>query len=61
MLALGFAARLRVAFAQQYDCTYTGHFASGRRVGPLADGSLCRSEEPDDPLTGMEIRIAPRA
>jgi hypothetical protein len=53
---LGFAVRPRVAF----DCRYVGHFSSGRSVGPLDDGSLCRSDLPGDPLEGIELRIVAR-
>jgi hypothetical protein len=58
---LGFAVRPRVAFVPRYDCSYVGRFTSGCRVGPISDGSLCRSEQPDDPLEGLELRITPRA
>jgi hypothetical protein len=57
---LGFAVRPRVAFARTRVCTYWGHFSSGRRIGPLSDGSLCRSDLPDDPLEGIELRVTTR-
>jgi hypothetical protein len=33
---------------------------SGQRIGPVGDGNLCRSEQPDDPLVGIELRVALR-
>jgi hypothetical protein len=57
---LGIAIRPRIAFAKALVCSYTGHFASGGRVGPLADGSLCRSELADDPLEGFELQVVVR-
>jgi len=57
---LGFALRPRVAFAQALECRYVGVFGSGRRVGPLSDGSLCRSDLPNDPLEGIELQVVAR-
>ena len=54
---LGFAVRPRIALAERCTCSYIGHFGSGYRVGPIRDGSLCRSEVPDDPLIGIQLRI----
>jgi hypothetical protein len=57
---LGFAVRPSIAFAPTHQCTYFGHFLSGQRIGPVGDGNLCRSEQPDDPLVGIELRVALR-
>ncbi len=57
---LGFAVRPRVAFAQTHRCQYRGHFSSGRQLGPLDDGSLCRSDLKDDPLEGIELLVTVR-
>jgi GT2 family glycosyltransferase/glycosyltransferase involved in cell wall biosynthesis len=57
---LGFAVRPRVGFAQRYDCSYTGRFASGRCVGPVTDGAMCCSDLAGDPLEGIEINVKPR-
>ena len=57
---LGFAMRPRVAFARKLECRYVGLFGSGRRVGPLVDGSLCRSDLPNDPLEGIELQVIAR-
>ena len=54
---LGFAVRPRVAFHKDLECSYYGHFSSGRCIGPLGDGRLCRSDAPDDPLEGIELRV----
>lgn len=54
---LGFAVRPRVAFNKELECSYFGWFSSGRRIGPLGEGRLCRSDAPDDPLEGIELRV----
>ncbi len=58
---VAFALRPRVAFAERYACSYTGRFGSGRNVGPLRDGTFCRSDLPGDPLVGIEVQITSRA
>ena len=60
MPLFGFAVRPRVAFRKDFECSYFGHFGSGRSVGPVGEGELCRSDLPDDPLEGMAIRITRR-
>lgn len=57
---LACAIRLKPEVAEQYDCTYTGKFLSGSTLGPFKNGELCRSEVPDDPLWGFELRISSR-
>jgi GT2 family glycosyltransferase/glycosyltransferase involved in cell wall biosynthesis len=56
---LAYAIRLKPEVADQYDCTYTGKFLSGSTLGPFKNGELCRSEVPDDPLWGFELRMTP--
>ncbi len=52
-----FAVRVNPAEAAEYSCAYTGRFLSGAVVGPLRDGTLCRSESPDDPLVAIEVQL----
>lgn len=56
----GYAIRLKPEIAEHYDCTYSGMFVSGATAGPFANGDLCRSDIPADPLWGIELRVAPR-
>jgi hypothetical protein len=58
---LGFAVRPCDDYADTHECTYFGYFRSGRRVGPIKDGGLCRSDKPDDPLEGIELQVVARA
>jgi GT2 family glycosyltransferase/glycosyltransferase involved in cell wall biosynthesis len=55
-----FAVRMNGTAAADYRCSYSGRFVSSAIVGPLADGALCRSEQSDDPLVGIELRIERR-
>jgi GT2 family glycosyltransferase/glycosyltransferase involved in cell wall biosynthesis len=57
---LGFAVRLKPEFAELYDLEYAGQFISGAFVGPLADETSCRSNQPGDALEAIEIRITAR-
>jgi hypothetical protein len=60
---VGFAARLKPNSGQAtaYDCEYSGYFKSGLTVGPLRNGAPCRSTVANDPLEGIQMRIALRA
>ncbi len=57
---VGFAIRLRPEIAEEYDCTYTGQFVSGRARGPFQNGDLCTSDLPNDPLWGIEVAVTER-
>lgn len=54
---LGFAIRQRPHRAQRIRCEYSGRFASGRVVGPLRDGEMCRSPDPNDRLVGVWFHL----
>jgi GT2 family glycosyltransferase/glycosyltransferase involved in cell wall biosynthesis len=58
---MGCAIRLKPEAAALYDCTYTGHFVSGKTLGPFKNGDLCCSDLPRDPLWGIEVFATPRA
>ena len=60
---VGFAVRLKPGNGQAsaYDCAYSGYFKSGLTVGPVRNGAPCRSTVANDPLEGIQMRIAPRA
>ncbi|MFO0996669.1 MAG: glycosyltransferase [Alphaproteobacteria bacterium] len=56
---LGFAMRVKATGSgPQYDCEYSGYFQSGAVVGPMRNGVPCRSTVPNDPLEGIQLRIA---
>lgn len=58
---VGFAIRLKsTASAANYDCEYSGYFASGAIIGPLRNGAPCRSSVANDPLEGIQVRIRKR-
>jgi len=57
---VGYAVRLKPEMTEHYGCTYSGMFLSGTTAGPFANGDLCRSDIPGDPLWGFELRVAPR-
>jgi len=59
---VAFALRMRSknGTAPAYDCEYSGRFHSGAVVGPVANGTPCRSTVPNDPLEGIQIRITAR-
>ena len=58
---VGFAIRLKPGPAMDYDCEYSGYFASGVTVGPFRNGAPCRAVEPNDPLEGLQVRLIRRA
>jgi GT2 family glycosyltransferase len=59
---IGFALRFKgAAAAAGYDCEYSGYFHSGVTVGPLRNGSPCRSTVANDPLEGIQVRLVKRA
>ena len=60
---VGFAVRLKRNGTNpaSYDCEYSGYFKSGLTVGPLRNGAPCRSTVANDPLEGIQLRIALRA
>jgi hypothetical protein len=58
---VGFAVRLKPGSATSaYDCEYSGYFRSGMMVGPLRNGTPCRSTVANDPLEGIQIRLVRR-
>ena len=58
---VAFAVRQKpVSGGPLIDCEYTGHFQSGRIVGPMRNGAPCRSPAADDPLEGLELRLVAR-
>jgi hypothetical protein len=59
---VGFAMRLKPGPATAaFDCEYFGYYRSGVTVGPLRNGSPCRSMVANDPLEGIQIRIVKRS
>jgi GT2 family glycosyltransferase len=58
---VGFALRFKGSAASGYDCEYSGYFQSGVTVGPLRNGSPCRSTVANDPLEGIQVRLVQRA
>jgi hypothetical protein len=58
---LGFAVRLRQnGGATHFDCEYSGYFSSGKIVGPLKNGTPCRSTLKNDPLEGVQVHFIRR-
>jgi GT2 family glycosyltransferase len=58
---VGFAVRFKPSAATaDYDCEYSGYFQSGATVGPLRNGAPCRSTVANDPLEGIQVRLARR-
>lgn len=56
----GFAVRTRGDAAALFDCFYSGRFVSGVTIGPIANGALCVSTVPDDPLEGFKLWLLER-
>lgn len=54
---LGFALRQRPNRSNRLVCEYAGRFASGRVVGPLRDGEMCRSPDANDRLIGIWFHL----
>lgn len=52
-----FALRQKPLGAPRFTCEYSGKFSSGRIVGPLRDGELCRSPIPSDRLEAIWFHI----
>lgn len=57
----GFAIRQKPQTAARFLCEYSGRFSSGRIVGPLQDGELCRSPMPNDRLEAIWFHIVDSA
>ncbi len=59
---VGFAIRPKHGSnaASNYDCEYSGLFQSGSVVGPLRNGTPCRSTQANDPLEGIMVKIVER-
>jgi hypothetical protein len=57
---LGFAVRLKPKVAGRYAVEYSGYYQSGSTIGPKQNGAPCRSDVPNDPLEGIQIRIIDR-
>lgn len=58
---IGFAVRQKASPGEAlFDCEYTGWFQSGAAVGPCRNGAPCVSATTNDPLEGMQLRIAMR-
>lgn len=59
---IAFALRMRSkdGSAVPYDCEYSGCFQSGTVVGPVTNGTPCRSSVPNDPLEGIQVRFLAR-
>lgn len=53
----GFAVRIKPDTVDGYDCHYYGVFASGAVAGPISNGALCASDEADDPLVRLDVRL----
>lgn len=58
---VGFAIRPGAKATHAFDCEYSGFFRSGVVVGPLRNGTPCRSTQAGDPLEGIRFRWVPRA
>lgn len=58
---VGFAIRAKGSAAQAYDVEYSGQFQSGVVVGPLRNGTPCRSTMPNDPLEAIQVKLLKRA
>jgi hypothetical protein len=60
---VGFAARFKRSCSKgaAYDVEYSGYFKSGLTAGPMRNGAPCRSTVANDPLEGIQMRIAQRA
>ena len=43
-----------------YDCEYSGCFGSGAVVGPVKNGTPCRSATANDPLIGIQVHFVAR-
>jgi GT2 family glycosyltransferase/glycosyltransferase involved in cell wall biosynthesis len=57
---MGFAVRLDGALAGAFRCEYAGTFSSGAEAA-AAEGALCCSPTPNDPLVGMTVTLAPHS
>jgi hypothetical protein len=58
---IGFAVRQKATPpGRRIDCEYSGYFGSGAIVGPLRNGTPCRSARDNDPLEGLQLRIVER-
>ena len=57
---IGFAIRPKGSAAQGYDMEYSGQFQSGVVVGPLRNGTPCRSTVPNDPLEAIQVKLIKR-
>jgi GT2 family glycosyltransferase/glycosyltransferase involved in cell wall biosynthesis len=57
---MGCAIRFKPSASEQFDCIYTGQFVSGKVIGPFKNGDLCSSDQPLDPLWGIEVYAAER-
>jgi hypothetical protein len=53
----GFAVRVR---DPGFETAYRGRFARGGEIGPVRDGDACRSPDPDDLLTAMQVSVRRR-
>jgi hypothetical protein len=60
MPMMGCAIRLKPEVAGNFDCSYSGQFVSGKIFGPFKNGELCCSDQPLDPLWGIEIYVIER-
>lgn len=59
---VAFAIRMRARNGRPvlYDCKYSGCFQSGTVVGPVANGTPCRSSVAGDPLEGIQVHFIAR-
>jgi hypothetical protein len=57
---MGCAIRFKAPAAEEFDCIYTGQFVSGKVIGPFKNGDLCSSDQPLDPLWGIEVYAVAR-
>ena len=57
---IGCAIRMKPEVAEQYECSYTGQFVSGRIRRPFSNGDICCSDLPHDPLWGIELCVTER-
>jgi GT2 family glycosyltransferase/glycosyltransferase involved in cell wall biosynthesis len=59
---VGFAIKLKPSRdAAMFDCEYSGYFKSGLTVGPVRNGTPCRSTVANDPLEGIQVHIRKRS
>ncbi|HEV2363647.1 MAG TPA: hypothetical protein VGS12_05540 [Caulobacteraceae bacterium] len=55
----GFAVRLKESANAGLECEYRGAFSSGKTIGPVRDGALCRGDD-GDRLQAIQVQVTSR-